>query len=856
MDLTSDSTDSSGSNLIYNNIFNNTVNLLNNTQGYPGYGFDDAVWNTTKTSGTNIIGGPYIGGNLWEKPDGTGFSQIYVDLDGDGIANFPYNINGSEVDYLPLVSVSGQHYLVIPVADFSFNFAQNLAPLPVQFTDLSKNVVFWSWDFDNDGTSDSTEQNPTYVYTNAGNYTINLTVSNGKDKASKNLEIIVQEAKAPPVVDFSADVISGQVPLSVQFADLSENETARSWDFDNDGIDDSTEKTPVYVYTYPGIYTANLSASNKKGNASKSVTITVSPAQRIDGNLTLTEFQITKNKSDQESPVIYEDRIVWTELRSKESSNENLRDIYLYNLSTHKETQIATSRSTVFPSIYGDKIVWYDNRSGNLDIYMYDISTQKETQISHSGTARNPKIYGDKIVWLDSRYAVDKNKFPFTNVYMYDLTTHTETQITTSASAAFPAIYGDRIVWQDGRTGNNSYIYMYDLSTHKETRISTKGPTVSPDIYGDKIVWSDGRSGNSSIYMYDLSTSKETRITGNNSIQWNPTIYGDRIVWQDQRNGDWDIYMYDLSTSRETRITNNYSAPSTPVIYRDRIVWMDTRYGNYDIYMCTVENNVENKGSISDSGTNEDSSGDGSSDGSGHSSGSSGGGAGVSPEPAINVEAREIAQAFITSGNSVKFDFTKNATPVLYVSLDAKKTAGKITTIIEMLKGKSILVSSPPSDEVYKSLNIWIGSNGFASSKNIENAVVCFKVEKSWIQDKHIDQSSITLSRYSDIKWEQLPTNLSGEDNKYLYFITKTPEFSPFAITGKATSKGVVSEKPSKPNSQGFEQKNGITASGMKQQYVNKENTSTPENENRSTTGFLMIYAVTCLLCVYLYKRK
>ena len=45
-------------------------------------------------------------------------------------------------------------------------------------------------------------------------------------------------------------------------------------------------------------------------------------------------------------------------------------------------------------------------------------------------------------------------------------------------------------------------------------------------------------------------------------------------------------------------------------------------------------------------------------------------------------------------------------------------------------------------------------------TKNIENAVVCFKVEKSWIQDKKIDQSSIILNRYSDKKWNQLPTSL------------------------------------------------------------------------------------------------
>ena len=168
------------------------------------------------------------------------------------------------------------------------------------------------------------------------------------------------------------------------------------------------------------------------------------------------------------------------------------------------------------------------------------------------------------------------------------------------------------------------------------------------------------------------------------------------------------------------------------------------------------------------------------------SSGSGGGGAGGSPEPAKNVEVKELSQAFITSGKPVKFDFAKNATCVVYLSFDAKKTFGKTTTIAEMLKGKSALVSELPSGEVYKSFNVWVGNGGVASSKNIENPVVCFKVEKSWIQDKKIDQASITLNRYNDKKWEQLPVSLSGEDDKFLYFTAKTPGFSSFAITGTA----------------------------------------------------------------------
>ena len=95
------------------------------------------------------------------------------------------------------------------------------------------------------------------------------------------------------------------------------------------------------------------------------------------------------------------------------------------------------------------------------------------------------------------------------------------------------------------------------------------------------------------------------------------------------------------------------------------------------------------------------------------------------------------------------------------MTFNAKKTVGKTTAIAEMLKGKSSLVSDLASGEVYKSFNIWVGNGGYGTSDNIENPAVCFKIEKSWIQDKKIDQPSITLNRYSDKKWEQLPVNFS-----------------------------------------------------------------------------------------------
>jgi len=79
-------------------------------------------------------------------------------------------------------------------ADFTSDVISGQAPLTVHFTDASTNSpTSWSWDFDSDGTEDSTEQNPSFTYTADGTYTVKLTATNstGSDEEIKSGYIVV-----------------------------------------------------------------------------------------------------------------------------------------------------------------------------------------------------------------------------------------------------------------------------------------------------------------------------------------------------------------------------------------------------------------------------------------------------------------------------------------------------------------------------------------------------------------------------------------------------------------------------------------------------------------------------------------
>ena len=137
--------------------------------------------------------------------------------------------------YSPRLTVTGPsgtsttnrlNYIVvtntIPVANFAANQTHGMAPFRVLFANTSSGVITnASWNFGEGGILSTNASAVSHTYSNAGNYSVSLTVLGPGGMGLTNRPNYILVTNGPPIADFAASATNGPAPLLVTFTNTS-----------------------------------------------------------------------------------------------------------------------------------------------------------------------------------------------------------------------------------------------------------------------------------------------------------------------------------------------------------------------------------------------------------------------------------------------------------------------------------------------------------------------------------------------------------------------------------------------------------------------------------------------------------
>ncbi|MFC1594111.1 hypothetical protein ACFL38_02165 [Candidatus Omnitrophota bacterium] len=221
-------------------------------------------------------------------------------------------------------------------------------------------------------------------------------------------------------------------------------------------------------------------------------------------------------------PVIYGNKVVYL--------NVATGNIDIYDITTGETSEIAGISSFVPWDMYGNYVLLSGGGAGGL--LLLDINTEATTDIVAGGTPA--KIHGSNVVYIDSSF----------NLHHYDITTGSDTVVVPDVEFDADELDLDqnRVVFR-----KNNLIYIHYLDTHEEIEIDPTIeifdglhtiPTGYLRLLGNKLIYGVSHHPNDlwANIVYDINDSTKAFISeqedanepasfldGNNFVYWVPT---------------------------------------------------------------------------------------------------------------------------------------------------------------------------------------------------------------------------------------------------------------------------------------------------------------------------------------------
>ncbi len=585
-------------NTVVNNRIENTVNTM-----FEGTEVGANTWNTVKTAGTNIVGGPYLGGNWW-----SGFSETASDGNGDGFADRAYGIGAGNNDALPLMLPATDYTIrpgIVITAPGTYTLEEDIydsdhsAIVEIRCSNVviqgnghqiyGSGTGGWCGVFVNGQSGAITGVNIRDLGVSNCYYGIYLYNADAgrvercrvDDTPSNGMGLILAQGSTGNTITGNG-VFSGYdagpgtkgiVVTSSSQNTITNNEFCNPVNVILGGTVgsntwNSAKTAGVNIVGGPyigGNYWAEpdgtgwselVADSNHDGIGDSSFVIGSGNTDYLPlvfyepayTRITAYRYLINQGPGYPNGARIDGDNIVWTDYRSDPEEGYSINGV---------------ANSTASPR------TWEDFR--NADIYLYNLATGRENPICiHTSRQDSPDISGSRVVWSDYRNG------EYRDLYYYDLTTGQERPLCTAPLGQYyPYIKGNRVVWLDWRNGGGTDAYLYDFSTGQERWITATEFT--PVMDGDRVLYEFVvNCPQTDIYQYNIGTQQKSPITSGGFSYGAIDVSGDYAVYTRTSSDRTSIILHHLGTGVTKTIIERQNGYFGGVrIDGDRVFWQD-----------------------------------------------------------------------------------------------------------------------------------------------------------------------------------------------------------------------------------------------------------------------------------------